>query len=87
MGDGMGNKELRVNALELNRLGIACPTCKTEIVFDSEGQRGPNGVECPGCGNLIQDAINLVRRYREFFQMCSHLKDKVTVSLLVKLDA
>jgi hypothetical protein len=82
----MGSKELRVNALELNRVGITCPTCKSEIVFDCESQRGPTGAECPGCGVMIQEAIALVRTYREFFRMCSHLKDKVTVSLLVKLD-
>lgn len=62
----MGSKGLRVNALELNRIGITCSVCKSEVIFDCEGQRGPVGVECLGCGVLIQDAVNLVRSYREF---------------------
>jgi len=84
----MGNKELRVNALELNRIGVTCPTCKSEMVFDCASDRSPvGGWECPGCGAMMQDAMNLARSYREFFQRASLLKDRVTVSLLVKLDA
>ena len=45
----MGTKELRVNALELNRLGVACPNCKSEIVFEAAASHGPSSASCPNC--------------------------------------
>jgi transposase-like protein len=83
----MGDKELRVNALELNRIGITCPKCKTEMVFDCSSTQPPTGYSCGGCGVSWTDALTLVREYRSLFQQMSALKETVTVSLLVKLDA
>lgn len=63
----MGDKELRVSASELNRLSIGCTTCKSEIVFAAEAQRGPGETMCPNCGASMPKVGIIVSAYRAFF--------------------
>ena len=82
----MGTKELRVSVLELNRISIACPQCKAEMVFDCSGERAPAGYGCVGCGATMNEAMSLARDYRSFFLAVSHMKG-FAFTLFVKLDA
>lgn len=82
----MGDKELRVEALELHRLSLGCTHCKSEVVFEANAERGPGGLTCPNCGMPMPHAADLVTAYRDFLRMCTAEKDALAISFLVKLD-
>ena len=78
----MGEKDLRIRADELHRLGIACGVCKTEIVFEATAERGPGVVVCPSCSVTIPHATEIVMAYRDFFRQLS----RASVTLLVRVE-
>jgi hypothetical protein len=82
----MGDKELRVGALELHRLSLGCIQCKSEVIFEAHADRGPGGLMCPNCGVPMPNAVHLVTAYRDFLRMCAAEKNALSVSFLVKLD-
>jgi hypothetical protein len=82
----MGEKELRVDALEVHRLSLTCLSCHSEAVFEAGAVRGPGGIVCPNCSAPMPHATELVTVYREFFRMCTAAKATLGVSFRVPLD-
>lgn len=81
----MGTTELRVDAAELHRLSVACAECTSAIVFEASAARGPGALTCPNCSTPLPGVIDLVAAYRDFFRLCTALKDKLGISLVVTL--
>jgi predicted RNA-binding Zn-ribbon protein involved in translation (DUF1610 family) len=78
----MGDKELRIRADELHRLGIVCDTCKSEMIFEAKAVRGPGITSCPNCGTQMPHVAEIVDAYRGFFKQLH----RVSAYLLVRLN-
>ena len=78
----MSDKDLRIRADELHRLGIGCEHCKSEIIFEATAERGPGETLCPNCSTPMSNVGSIVAAYRTFFCQVS----KVKAQFLVRID-
>ena len=81
----MGEKDVRIRAVELHRLSVECAACKSAIVFEAAASRGPGATACPNCGAAMPKVAELVAAFRALFE---HAKAHTVASVhfLVRLD-
>ena len=75
---------------ELERVGVVCPHCSTESVFDlAKEQVSHTGRECPGCGNsdFLGSFITEAKQsynWVTYYKRVHDIKKKVGIRLYFK---
>ena len=82
----MGETEIVIDASELSRLTILCPTCGASLTVDGTRKEwAARPIACSGCGTLLPDAKALLQWYRDFFDAVT--KSDLAVTFRLKSDS
>jgi transcription elongation factor Elf1 len=68
----MGEKKLLLPADEFHAIRLQCTHCHTPVIFTLDTSDELAEARCSSCGVVMEDAQQVVNRYREFFTDLRH---------------